>query len=169
MQQVAQENVWLGFENPHRWRLINLSGKPVLVLDSNKYFLVFSWNLMCSYLCPLPLVLSVGTTEISLAPSSFLPIKYLDTLVRFPLFLGKKNTMSSRICPHKKLPHDISLLPANYFISKVNFSPTIHRNYRNICFSRAALFSWHFPILFFFIQKRKWQWLLINGPKFIRN
>ena len=35
-----------------------------------KFFLVFSWNFLCFSLCPLPLVLSLGTTEKSLAPSS---------------------------------------------------------------------------------------------------
>jgi len=28
-----------------------------------KFFLTFSWNFLCFSLCPLPLVLSMGTTE----------------------------------------------------------------------------------------------------------
>jgi len=33
---------------------------------------MFKWSSLCLSLCPLPLVLSVGTTERSLAPSSLL-------------------------------------------------------------------------------------------------
>ena len=35
-----------------------------------KFFLIFRRNFLCLSLCPLPLVLSLGTTEKSLAPSS---------------------------------------------------------------------------------------------------
>jgi len=35
-----------------------------------KFFLMFRRNFLCFSLCPLPLVLSLGTTEKSLAPSS---------------------------------------------------------------------------------------------------
>jgi len=35
-----------------------------------KFFLMFTWNFLCFSLCPLPLVLSLGTTEKSLASSS---------------------------------------------------------------------------------------------------
>jgi len=41
---------------------VNLRGK--------KFFLMFRRNFLCLSLCPLPLVLSLGTTEQSLAPSS---------------------------------------------------------------------------------------------------
>ena len=34
-----------------------------------KFFLVFSWSFLCFSLCPLPLVLSLGTTGKSLTPS----------------------------------------------------------------------------------------------------
>ena len=36
-----------------------------------KFFLMFRWNFLCFSFCPLPLVLSLGTTEKSLAPSSW--------------------------------------------------------------------------------------------------
>ena len=39
-----------------------------VTLRGKKFFLMFSWNFLCFSLCPLPLVLSVGTTEKSLAP-----------------------------------------------------------------------------------------------------
>ena len=40
-----------------------------VTLREKKFFLMFSWNFLCFSLCPLPLVLSLGTTEKSLAPS----------------------------------------------------------------------------------------------------
>jgi len=39
-------------------------------LQIKKFFLMFSWNFLCFSLCPLPIVLSLGTTEKSLAPFS---------------------------------------------------------------------------------------------------
>ena len=44
-----------------------------ITLRGKKFFLIFSWNFLCFGLCPLPLVLSLGTTEKSLAPSSWHP------------------------------------------------------------------------------------------------
>jgi len=41
-----------------------------VTLRVKKLFLMFRRNFMCFSLCPLPLVLSLGTTEKSLAPSS---------------------------------------------------------------------------------------------------
>ena len=41
-----------------------------VTLRGKKFFLMFRWNFLCFSLCPLPLVLSLGTTEKSLAPSS---------------------------------------------------------------------------------------------------
>ena len=34
-----------------------------ITLRGKKFFLMFSWNFLCFSLCPLPLVLSLGTTE----------------------------------------------------------------------------------------------------------
>jgi len=39
-------------------------------LRGKKFFLMFRWNFLCFHLCPLPLVLLLGTTEKSLVPSS---------------------------------------------------------------------------------------------------
>ena len=39
-------------------------------LRGKKFLLGFSWSFLCFSLCPLPLVLSLGTTGKSLAPSS---------------------------------------------------------------------------------------------------
>ena len=48
-------------------------------------FLIFRGNLLCFSLWPWPLVLSLSTTEKSLAPSSLHPpLRYLYTLVRSP-------------------------------------------------------------------------------------
>jgi len=41
-----------------------------ITLRVKKFFLMFRRNFLCFGLCPLPLVLSLGTTENSLAPSS---------------------------------------------------------------------------------------------------
>jgi len=44
-----------------------------VTLRVKKFLLMFRWNFLCFSLCPLPLVLSLGTTEKSLAPSSWHP------------------------------------------------------------------------------------------------
>jgi len=41
-----------------------------VTLRAKKFFLMFRQKFLCFSLCPLPLVLSLGTTEKSLAPSS---------------------------------------------------------------------------------------------------
>ena len=72
-EQVAQDRIQAGFEYLQRRRLHNLSEQPVPVLghpQSEEFFFRFRWNFLCSSLCPLPLVLSLGTTEEILAPSS---------------------------------------------------------------------------------------------------
>ena len=56
-----------------------------VTLSVTKCFLMFRGNLPCFSLCPLPLVLSLGTTEQSLAPSSLHPpCRYWCTLMRSP-------------------------------------------------------------------------------------
>ena len=45
-------------------------GQGLTTLMVKKFFLMFRRNFLCLSLCPLPLVLSLGTTEKSLAPSS---------------------------------------------------------------------------------------------------
>ena len=62
--------------------------QSLTILTVQKYFLVFKW--ICRYLnlCPLTLLLSPGTTENSLAPSSLHPsFRSLYKLMRFPLSL----------------------------------------------------------------------------------
>lgn len=65
-----------------------------ITLTVKKCFLVFKWNLMCFSSCLVPFVLSLGTTERNLAPSSSFPlIRCLHTLGRSPqsfLFSGKE-------------------------------------------------------------------------------
>ena len=73
-QQAAQHRVQPGLEYLQRRRLHNLPlgslGQGSITLRGKKFFLMFSWNFLCSSLCPLPLVLALGTTAKSLAPSS---------------------------------------------------------------------------------------------------
>jgi len=45
-------------------------GQGSVTLRGKKFFLMFRWNFLCFSLCPFPLVLSLDTTEESLAPSS---------------------------------------------------------------------------------------------------
>ena len=74
LDQVTQDRVQAGFECLWRRKL----HKPPLgslfscsvTLTIKKFSLTFKWNLLCSSLHPLPLVLSLDVTEKSLAPSS---------------------------------------------------------------------------------------------------
>ena len=73
-----------------------------VILRGKKFFLMFSWNFLCFSLCPLPLVLSLGTTGKSLAPSSWHPpCRYLEALVRSPLsllFSRLKDSLGHGLC-----------------------------------------------------------------------
>jgi len=74
LQQAAQGLVQAGLEYLQRRRLHISSGKPVPVLrhpQREEVVLRFSWNFLRLSLCTLLLVLSLGTTEKSLAPSSW--------------------------------------------------------------------------------------------------
>jgi len=67
LQQAVQDNVQVGFEYLQGRRHL----KPPLgslfqgsvTLRGKKFFLMFRWNFLCFNLCPLPLVLLLGTTE----------------------------------------------------------------------------------------------------------
>jgi len=64
LEQATQDCVQVGFEYVQGRRCHNSSGQPVPVtLKVKKFFLVFRWNFLCFILCPLPLVLSLGTTN----------------------------------------------------------------------------------------------------------
>ena len=59
--------------------------QSLVTLIVKKCFLMFRQSLLCFSLCPLPLVLSLGSTEKSLTPSSVHPsCRYLYTLMRYP-------------------------------------------------------------------------------------
>lgn len=78
--QMAQNNVQT-LEDLQGRRLQKLSGQPVPVHSylHNKIFLILRGNPLI--VCPLPLVLSLNTTEKSLDPSSLHPtLRYLNTL-----------------------------------------------------------------------------------------
>lgn len=61
---------------------------PVLCHPYWKEYLMLIWNFLCCSLCPLRLILSLGTYEKSLAQSSWHPpFRYLYALIRFPLSL----------------------------------------------------------------------------------
>ena len=56
-----------------------------VTLRGKKFLLVFRRNFLCFSLCPLPLALSLGTTEKSLAPSSWHPpFRYSEAFIRSP-------------------------------------------------------------------------------------
>ena len=66
LQQAAQDRIQAGLEYLQRRRLHNLPGQPVPGLrhpQREEVLPMFSWNFLCFSLCPLPLVLSLGTTE----------------------------------------------------------------------------------------------------------
>jgi len=67
LQQAAEDFVQAGFEYLQRRRLHNPSlgnlFQGSVTLRVKKFFLMFSWNFLHFSLCPLPLVLSLGTTE----------------------------------------------------------------------------------------------------------
>ena len=52
-------------------------------LKVKKFFLMYRWNFSCFSLCPLPLVLSLSTTEKSLAPSSW-HLKIFISIYKIP-------------------------------------------------------------------------------------
>jgi len=74
LQQAAQDLVHAGLEYLQRIRLHSLPGQPVPVLRHPQREEVLPHVQLelfpCFSLCPLPLVLSLGTTEKSLTPSS---------------------------------------------------------------------------------------------------
>ena len=95
-QQISQNTVMLDFKYLHRWRLHHLSRKPVPVFDyphsKKKKFFMFTWSSLSLSSCPLSLVLSSGSIEKSLTPTSLLPsIRYLYILLRSPWALSKLN------------------------------------------------------------------------------
>jgi len=73
LQQAAQDPVQAGLEYLQRRRLQTSLGslfQGSVTLRGKKFFLMFRRNFLCFSLCPLLLVVSLGTTEKSLAPSS---------------------------------------------------------------------------------------------------
>jgi len=69
LQQAAQDLVQAGLKGDSTTSLGNLVQWSI-TLRGKKFFLMFRRNFLCFRLCPLPLVLSLGSTEKSLAPSS---------------------------------------------------------------------------------------------------
>lgn len=83
------------FHNPER--MCQLCQRSI-TCAVNKVFLIFRRSLLCSYLCLLPLVLSLGITEKSLDRSSIFFVLSLQMLIH-PIFFLKVLT-----CLWKK-PH----------------------------------------------------------------
>ena len=83
LEPFAQDRVQTAFEYLQGERLHNLFGNLLqcsVTLVVKKCFLMFRGNLL--WFCPLPFVLSLGTTEKSLALSSLHPpFRYLYTLI----------------------------------------------------------------------------------------
>ena len=72
---------------------------------AQKCFLVFTWNLPCSSLCPLPLFLTLGTAE-ECTPLSFQPpFRYIYMLIitlMSLLFSRPKNSISLSLLSYKR-------------------------------------------------------------------
>jgi len=70
LQQAAQDLTQVGLEYLQSWTIHNLGNlfQCSVTLRGKKFFLTFRWNFLCCSLCPSSLVLSLGTTEKSLAP-----------------------------------------------------------------------------------------------------
>lgn len=107
LHQVSQDCVQAGFDYLQRSRIHNHSGQHIPwehVCHSHrkKLFLIYRWQFLCFSLCLLPLVLSLGTNEENLVPSSWhLSVRHLYALVRFPLSclfsrLNRPNSLSLR-------------------------------------------------------------------------
>lgn len=70
LQQAAWGHVQLDVEYLQGRRCYNLSGQPLLAFKqplSKDIVPMFKWHFPCLGLCPLPLVLALGTTEKSRA------------------------------------------------------------------------------------------------------
>lgn len=82
-----------------------------------KYFLKFRQHLLCSSLCPLSLVLSLGNTEKSLSLSSLHPpFKYLWMLMISPKpFSSLGWTAPLSVFLHRRGGHDIGCPPVGFF------------------------------------------------------
>lgn len=64
LELVAQDHAWSDLKNLNKWRLQNLLGQPVPVLDhlhSQEVLPDARGGFLGFCLCPLPLVLSLGT------------------------------------------------------------------------------------------------------------
>lgn len=75
-------------------------------LTSKKCFLIFIGNLLCFSLCPLPLILSLGITEKSLALSFFHPLQVFTHTNKIPLepsLLQAKQSQLSQIFLTKEM------------------------------------------------------------------
>lgn len=85
LQLGAQGRVQTAYEYLQGWRLCNLSlcnlCQCSVTLTMQECFLMFRENFLCFRLCPLCLVLSLGTTEKNLALSSL----HLPTSLLLPL------------------------------------------------------------------------------------
>uniref|UniRef100_A0A8C3JB82 Symplekin n=1 Tax=Calidris pygmaea TaxID=425635 RepID=A0A8C3JB82_9CHAR len=90
-QSTSLRSIQVGLEDLQIWDSTPSLGslcQGSVTLTPKKFFLRLEWNFPWSSLCPLPLVLSLGTTEKSPAPSSFNPpFRSLSAFRRSPLSL----------------------------------------------------------------------------------
>lgn len=99
-RQVSQDLIQVGSEHLQGWKLYSPSVRPVPVFHHPRtrkdFFSFVSGTYFC--LCSLPLVLSLDSTDASLAPSSLLPfIKVFIHFGKIPLSLlfSRLNSLSS--------------------------------------------------------------------------
>lgn len=127
-------------------------------------------NLLCSSLCPLPLVLFLGTTEVSSVPS-FLhpPFNYLYTLIGSPWAFSFRDwtvpafsalpyrrdppVLSSSLCPISGLSHVCPCLsctgkPRTGPSAPAVDSPVVTRGERSFCCNHGLFeFAWKLTVV----------------------
>lgn len=92
------------------WQLLKISREETappldslcqgLVTPSQKCLLMFRWNLLHFSLCPMPLILSLGTTVKSLVPSSPHVFAHIDQSTLSLLLQAEQPQLSA--FPHRK-------------------------------------------------------------------
>ena len=88
LHSTASRRVWNISREGDSTASLGSLGQGSVTLRGKKFFLVFRRNFLCFSLCPLPLVLLLGTTGKSLASSSCPPpCRYLEAFRRSPLSL----------------------------------------------------------------------------------
>lgn len=100
LETVFQPHVSLASTYLQEWRVHNLLCEFSITLTERKCFLVFRKSLLCFNMCPLPLVILLGTSGKSLA--LHLPFRFLYSLLRSPLSLLQTEQSQLSACAHSR-------------------------------------------------------------------